>query len=135
MDQTLKTIVDFIMSTRKEPPPDAVLDRCREILVDTLGCAVGGRDCIGAQVAQAFPAGPDGEVGMVIGSTRNAPIDIAAFWNTAMIRYLDYSDLLGNGHPSDMIGGLVAMSRTAKASGADMLIAIAISYEIYYRLA
>jgi 2-methylcitrate dehydratase len=135
LDQTLITIVDFIMSTRKEPPPDAVLDRCREILVDTLGCAIGGRNCIGAQVARAFPASPDGEVGMVIGSARDASIDIAAFWNTAMIRYLDFSDLLGNGHPSDMIGGLVAMSRTAKASGADILIAVAIAYEIYYRLA
>jgi 2-methylcitrate dehydratase len=123
LDQTLKTIVDFIMSTRKEPPPDAILDRCREILVDTLGCAIGGGKCIGAQVALAFPARPD------------APIDIAAFWNTAMIRYLDFSDLLGNGHPSDMIGGLVAMSHTAKASGADILTAIAIAYEIYYRLA
>lgn len=123
------------MSTRKEPPPDAVLDRCREILVDTLGCAVGGRNCIGAAVARTFPASPDGEFGMVIGSDRGASIDIAAFWNTAMIRYLDFSDLLGNGHPSDMIGGLVAMSRTAKASGADMLIAMAIAYEIFTRLA
>ena len=135
MDQTLKTIVDFIMSTRKEPPPDEILDRCREILVDSPGCAIGGRNCIGAQVAQAFPASPEGDVGMVIGSAREVPIDTAAFWNTAMIRYLDYSDLLGNGHPSDMIGGLVAMARTSNASGTDMLIAIAIAYEIYYRLA
>jgi len=135
LDQTLKTIVDFIMSTRKDPPPDAVLDRCREILVDTLGCAVGGRNCIGAQVARAFPAIPEGEAGTVIGSAKSVTIDIAAFWNTAMIRYLDFNDLLDNGHPSDMIGGLVAMSRTTKASGKDMLIAIAIAYEIYYRLA
>lgn len=134
MDQTLKAIVDFIMSTRNEPPPAAVLDRCREILVDTLGCAIGGRKCIGAQVARTFPASPDREVGTVIGSVGGAPIDIAAFWNTAMIRYLDFSDLLDNGHPSDMIGGLVAMSRLTKTSGADMLTAIAIAYEIYYRL-
>jgi len=134
LDQTLKTIVDFIMSTRQEPPPDAILDRCREILVDTLGCAVGGRGCIGAQVAKAFPAVPEREIGTVIGSARSAAIDIAAFWNTAMIRYLDFSDLLGNGHPSDMIGALVAVSRPAKATGADMLTAIAIAYEIYYRL-
>jgi len=135
MDQTLKTIVDFILSTRKDPPPDSVLDRCREILVDSLGCAIGGRNCIGAQVAQRFPAEPHGEFGPVIGSAQSTTIDNAAFWNTAMIRYLDFSDLLDNGHPSDMIGALVAMSRSAKASGKDMLIAMAIAYEIYYRLA
>ncbi len=135
MDQTLKSIVDFIMSTRKEPPPDEILDRCREILVDSLGCAVGGRNCIGARVAQAFPAVPGAAVGTVIGAAQGASIDVAAFWNTAMIRYLDFSDLLGNGHPSDMIGAIVAMSRTAEASGADLLTAIAIAYEIYDRLA
>ena len=62
MDQTLKTIVDFILSTRKAPPPDSVLDRCREILVDSLGCAIGGRNCIGAQVAQKFPAYPSADL-------------------------------------------------------------------------
>ena len=123
------------MLTRKESPPETVLDRCREILVDTLGCAVGGRNCIGAEVARKFPASPSGEVGAVIGSAQGAAIDIAAFWNTAMIRYLDFSDLLDNGHPSDMTGGLIALSHTARASGRDMLIAIAIAYEIYYRLA
>jgi len=135
MDQTLKVIVDFILATRQAPPPDSVLDRCREILVDSLGCAIGGRDCIGAQVARRFPADPRGEVGSVIGSAQGTTIDNAAFWNTAMIRYLDFSDLLDNGHPSDMIGALVSMSRSAKASGKDMLIAMAIAYEIYYRLA
>ncbi len=122
------------MTTRKEPPPDAVLDRCREILVDTLGCAVGGRNCIAAQVARAFPASPDREVGAVIGLAGGAPIDIAAFWNTAMIRYLDFNDDLVGGHPSDMIGAFAAMTPAANASGADILTAIAIAYEIFSRL-
>lgn len=134
MDATLKSIVDFIMTMRNEPPPDAVLDRCREILVDSLGCAVGGRDGIGAQVARAFPARPAGEVGAVIGSARGASIDIAAFWNTAMIRCLDFNDSISGGHPSDMIGALVAMARVAHASGVGMLTAIAIAYEIYARI-
>jgi 2-methylcitrate dehydratase len=134
LDQTLTTIVDFIMLTRKQPPPDAVLDRCREILVDTLGCAIGGRDCIAAQVARAFPASPEGEVGTVIGSARGAAIDIAAFWNTAMIRYLDFNDLVRGGHPSDMVGALIAMSRTVNASGEGMLTAIAIAHELFIRI-
>ncbi len=134
MDQTLKTIVDFIMSMRTQPPPDAVLDRCREILVDALGCAIGGRDCVAAQSAQAYPAVPHGEGGAVIGVAQDAVIDMAAFWNTAMIRYLDFNDTLCGGHPSDMIGALVAMSRPAKATGKDMLIAVAIAHEIFCRI-
>lgn len=134
MDASLKAIVDFIMRMRAEPLPDAVLDRCREILVDSLGCAVGGRDCIAAHLARAFPAAPTGEVGAVIGSAEGASIDIAAFWNTAMIRNLDFTDSLSGGHPSDMIGALVAMSRAADASGVGMLTAMAIAYEIYSRI-
>jgi 2-methylcitrate dehydratase len=134
VDATLKSIVDFIMHTREAPPPDAVLLRCREILVDTLGVAVGGRDGIGAQVARAFPATPTAEVGAVIGSAQGAPIDIAAFWNTAMIRALDFNDSISGGHPSDMIGALVALARVSGASGRAMLAAIAIGYEIYARI-
>ena len=134
MDATLKSIVDFIMTMRNEAPPDAVLDRCREILVDSLGCAVGGRDCIAAQVARAYPAAPTGEVGAVIGLAQGASIDMAAFWNTAMIRNLDFSDSLSGGHPSDMVGALVAMTRVSRASGVAMLTAMAIAYEIYSRI-
>ena len=134
MDQTLKGIVDFIMSMRDQPPPPAVLDRCREILVDTLGCAMGGRECVAAQVARAYPAIASGESGAVIGSPYNASIEIAAFWNTAMIRFLDFNDTLSGGHPSDTTGALIAVSQAAKASGNTMLTGIAIAYEIFVRI-
>lgn len=124
------------MSARDEQVPDNVLDRTREILVDSLGCAIGGRDCVAADVARAFPARPDGETGVVIGSEGGAAIDIAAFWNTAMIRYLDYSDTIQpGGHPSDMIGALVAMAGSANSSGEDILTAMAVAYEVFTSLA
>jgi len=135
MDKTLQMIVDFVMAAREKPLPDVVLNRCREILVDTLGCTIGGRDCIAAQVAKAYPARPEGEEGAVVGVAQGAPIDIAAFWNSAMTRALDFNDSISGGHPSDMIGALIAMSRSAKTTGEDMLTAIAISYEVNSHLA
>src|SRR5262249_24112453 len=102
--------------------------------VDTLGCAIGGRDSIGAEVARAFPVAPSGEVGAVIGFRQGTSIDNAAFWNTAMIRTPDFTDSLSGGHPSDMLGALIAMSRPAQASGVSVLTAMAIAYEIYSRI-
>src|SRR4051812_22455365 len=134
LDATLKSIVDFIMTVRSESPPAEVMDRCREILVDTLGCAIGGRDGVAAQVARSYPAAPTGEVGAGIGSRHGAAIDIAAFWNSGMIRTLDFNDSLSGGHPSDMIGALAAMAPAANASGGAMLAAIAVAYEIYSRI-
>jgi 2-methylcitrate dehydratase len=134
VDVTLNTIVDFIMKVRDEAPPGQVLERCREILVDTLGCAIGGRNGMGAHVARAFPAAPTREAGAVIGEAGGAAIDVAAFWNSAMIRTLDFNDSLSGGHPSDMIGALIAMTHPAAASGVSMLTAIAVAYEIYSRI-
>jgi 2-methylcitrate dehydratase len=134
LDKALEAMVDFVMKARAERLPDNVLDRCREILTDTLGCAIGGRNCKAAEVARRFPTGPTDEQGAVIGQAKGTAVDTAAFWNSAMTRYLDFNDALSGGHPSDMIGALVAMTAPAKSSGEDLLTAIAIAYEINARL-
>ena len=47
-------------------------------------------------------------------------MDLAAFANTALIRYLDCNDAYaarGTGHPSDMIPGVLAVAGAHKANG------------------
>ena len=51
-----------------------------------------------------------------------------------MIRYLDFNDHRISGHPSDMLGALLAVVRLQDTSGADMLTSIAVSYEVHARL-
>jgi 2-methylcitrate dehydratase len=139
VDATLAAMVEFVDSTRFDDIPAPVLDRARDILVDTLGCAVGGRDCPAAAVASVYStAAPqnsaDGD-GVVVGREQRVPVEVAAFWNSAMMRYLDFNDSgSAGGHPSDMIGAHVALSRLAEASGPDMLAAIVIGHEVYNRV-
>jgi 2-methylcitrate dehydratase len=55
-----------------------------------------------------------------------------------MVRYLDCNDTYvskGSGHPSDMLGACLAVADAHRASGADTLLAIAASYEIFTALA
>lgn len=136
MDSTLTAITEFVGSTSAGDIPVAVIERARDILVDTLGCAVGGRDCPAAAVASAFaPRTSVAADGVVVGQPERVPAELAAFWNSAMMRYLDFNDSgSAGGHPSDMIGAHVALSRLAEASGTDMLVAVVIGHEVYNRI-
>ena len=135
MDAALEAIADFVGSTSTADIPEAVRDRARDILVDTLGCAIGGQDCPAAQVAQGLAAGTSGGDGVVIGRQDRVPVELAAFWNSSMMRYLDFNDSgSSGGHPSDMIGAHVALSGLAAAGGSDLLTAVVIGHEVYNRV-
>lgn len=136
MDSTLAAITEFVGTTSAADIPAAVTERARDILVDTLGCAVGGRDCPAVAGASAFaPRTSVAGDGVVIGRVERVPAELAAFWNSAMMRYLDFNDSgSAGGHPSDMIGAHIALSRLAEASGTDMLVAVVIGHEVYNRI-
>ena len=136
MDESLQMLSDFAASTRFDDLPPDVVRRATEIFVDSLACAVGGRDCRSAQISSDYPSAPQSQhEGYVIGHGPIAAPDLAAFWNTAMVRYLDYNDLTSAGHPSDMVGALAAVAPTVGASGKDLITAQVIAYEVFVRLA
>ena len=67
-----------------------------------------------------------------------ADIDRAAFYNSALIRYLDFNDsYLAKGetcHPSDNLGAILAAGEYIGATGRDLMTALAIAYQIQCRL-
>jgi 2-methylcitrate dehydratase len=68
----------------------------------------------------------------LIGGGRSSP-DGAAFHNTLAIRYLDFNDTYLSKeplHPSDMIGGLLALATAFNKSGRELAEAIVIGYEV-----
>ena len=76
-------------------------------------------------------------VGALIGGGRTAP-DRAAFYNSALVRYLDFNDsFLARGetcHPSDNLGAVLAAAEHAVCSGRDLLTALAVAYQVQCRL-
>src|SRR3989442_13053337 len=68
------------------------------------------------------------------GSGPRNSIEMAAFANGTMLRYLDHSDTpfgKSAGHPSDMIGALVATAEAYERSGEALVAAIVAAYELY----
>jgi 2-methylcitrate dehydratase len=73
----------------------------------------------------------------LIGGGRTAP-DRAAFYNGALIRYLDFNDsFLAPGescHPSDNLAPVLVAAEYARRSGRDFLTALAVAYQVQCRM-
>ncbi|KWF24848.1 MmgE/PrpD family protein [Burkholderia pseudomultivorans] len=117
--------------------PDAIHE-CRRRLVDSVACAAAASAealCAGLRAfAARYSAVP---AARLWGSGQPTSPEMAAFVNGTMLRYVDYSDTVlakTNGHPSDMIGGLVAVGEAFGCDGASLVTAIVVAYEVYCSL-
>lgn len=120
---------------------DLSQDAIRELkirLLDSLGCAIGALpgEPIKKLKEQLDDFGGNPLVSL-IGGGKTAP-DRAAFYNSALVRYLDFNDsyLAKNEtcHPSDNIGSVLAAAQYANRNGKDFLTALAIAYQVQCRL-
>ena len=134
MDKALEQITNFVTGTQPEDLPENVIQHVTGILADSIACSMASLDCPGAKAAAAMPVLPKGKGGIVIGSSALTTLDMAAFWNTSMIRYTDYNDTFTGGHPSDILGALIAVCGTNRISGLTLLSGIAVSYEVFHRI-
>lgn len=137
MDSTTTSIAGFASALSFEQIPPHVTHAATQRLVDSLACAIGGYNCdaarIGRRIAKAAQPGP--YCGRVLGFGEWTAADSAAFINTAMIRYLDFNDTVHGGHPSDALGGILAVAPAMKKSGKQVLTALIVAYEVIVRLA
>jgi len=107
-------------------------------VLDALGCALGA---IGTRPMQSVLAQTEefGGAGLcsLIGAGQTAP-DRAAFYNSALVRYLDFNDSYlakrETCHPSDNLGAVLAASEYSGGSGSDFLTALAVAYQVQCRL-
>src|SRR6185436_3078068 len=70
------------------------------------------------------------------GTDHSAPPDWAAFANGCLVRYLDYNDTYLSkepAHPSDNIPAALAVAEATGASGHELIVAIALAYEVQCR--
>ena len=111
----------------------------RNRLVDAVGCALGAFDgppCVAARsIAATATAHPGASV---IGLAEPSTPELAAFANGCLVRYLDFNDTYhteGGGHPSDMVGAVLAAAEIGDRSGPDVLAGLHVAYEVFAALA
>ena len=133
MDKTEKQLVDFTSGVAYSDLSKAMVRATKGRVIDSMGCAMAALLAPPVRAARrvALPVA-DGGARLFGTLVRTAP-DMAALVNGTMVRYLDMSDAhlrLSAAHPSDNIPGLMAIAEITGASGKDLLLAIAISYEV-----
>lgn len=134
----VEELARFTVKASFEDLSEAARRELKIRVLDSLACAIGA---LGGEPIRMLRSYLDdvsfGGTCTLIGGGRNAP-DRAAFYNGALVRYLDFNDsYLAKGetcHPSDNLGAVLAASEYAGGSGKDLLTALAVAYQVQCRL-
>ena len=130
-------MVEYAASLKVEDLPADVIHHAKRRVIDTIGAALAAYTAPPAQIARrlALPiaAGPGARVW---GSLVRTTPDLAAFANGTMLRYLDINDThrtVDGSHPSDNLGGIVAVAEARGVGGRRLIEALVIAYELQCR--
>jgi 2-methylcitrate dehydratase len=131
-------VAAFVVGARYEHLSNPAREQLKIRILDALGCALGALgsatiELLREQIQEFSGAG----LCSMVGGARTAP-DRAAFYNSALVRYLDFNDsyLAKNEtcHPSDNLGSMLAACEYADKSGGDLMTALAVAYQVQCRL-
>jgi len=129
---------DFVSRASFVDLSEGACEQLKIRILDSLGCAIGA---IGASPVQFLWMQVDEFDGRgnctLIGGGKAAP-DRAAFYNGALIRYLDFNDsYLSKSetcHPSDNLAPVLAATEYVDGTGRDLMAALAVAYQVQCRL-
>jgi len=138
MKLQIERMADFAVNAKYEQLDEALIMQLKLHLLDSIASLFHSLDkpVMQKQIRQLKYFKSAGPCKVPLHGT--LPVDRAAQLYTALIRYPDFMDnFLGKEatcHPSDNIGALLAVSQLKETSGKDLLLAMAIAYEIECRL-
>lgn len=131
-------LAEFVASADHRNMSDAAREELKKRILDSIGVAIGALD--GEPIGyirthqEDFGGNP---LCTLIGGGKTAP-DRAAFYNGALVRYLDFMDsYLAKGetcHQSDNLGAVLAAAEYANQRGDVLLSALAVAYQVQGRL-
>jgi 2-methylcitrate dehydratase len=135
-----ETLARYAVNLKYEDLPPDVVRTAKRTLLDTFGCAIGGYTAGPSQIAIKLASGVSAKQGAtILCSGIKTSHDLAVFANGVMIRYLDFNDgyiaPTGGGHPSDSIAALLSSAEVMGSSGRDLILATALSYEVFCKVA
>ncbi len=128
----------FVCRSAYEDLSETAREQLKIRILDSLGCALGALEGEPAQILrrQIDDFEPQGKCTLVGGGT--AAPDSAAFYNGALVRYLDFNDAYlakdETCHPSDNLAAILAGAEYADRNGRDLMTALAVAYQAQCRL-
>src|SRR5678815_6093660 len=122
-DRILNHLSDYALKLSYQDLPQEVIRRTKHIVMDTVGCALGGAQSPPARIARAAASEITSAVpSTVLISGQKTTPDLAAFATGVMIRYLDFNDTYAASptcHPSDLLAPVLAVVDARHGDGKD----------------
>ncbi len=137
MNNITEYLVSYASSIKYEDFPQEVVSKAKGLLVDALGCALGGYSSEPAKIARKIAGGvyQCHMPATIIGSGQKSSLELASFANGTMIRYLDLNDVYRlSGHPSDNFAPILTCADAVRAGGKEIIVAAVLAYEVFCKL-
>ena len=133
-DRVLNHLCDYALKLSYRDLPEEVIRRTKHIIMDTVGCALGGAESPPAKIARAAAREITSAIpSMVLISGQKTSPDLTAFANGVMIRYLDFNDTYAGSptcHPSDLLAPVLAVVDARNGNGRDVILGAVLGYEV-----
>ncbi len=139
-----RELAEVALSIRYEALPSEVTREIKRFILDSLACAIGAFDAEPCVICRDVAREEGGRAdATLIGETTKVGMAQAIYANEAMIRYLDFNDVLyfpkspgkiSGAHPSDSLPAALALGERRHASGKMILEAMVASYETIGRI-
>lgn len=131
-------LASFVVRASYEDMSEEARRHLKNRILDSLGCAIGA---LGGEpiryIRDHLQDFGGNDLCTLIGGGNTSP-DRAAFYNSALVRYLDFNDsYMAKGetcHPSDNLGAVLSSSEYAKRGGRHFMAALAVAYQVQCRL-
>ncbi|MEJ1968636.1 MAG: MmgE/PrpD family protein [Rhizomicrobium sp.] len=130
-------LAEFAAQTSLEAVPEAAIHAAKRLLLDTVGCAIGGAAIPSARiVAKVVGAFGGAAEATVLSSGRKLPAALAAHINAHASNALDAEDTtLWSGHLSGCtVMPCLAMAERTRCSGRELLAVLAIAFDVVSRI-
>jgi len=139
MPSLVEQISAYAESLRYEHLPDNVVKTAKRVIIDSVGCALGGYNSAPEKIARQMASLTSHQkpATLMVSGLKTSP-ELATFANGVMIRYLDFNDGYTStgesGHPSDSIAAVLTAAEVNGRSGQDVITATVLAYEVFCRI-
>lgn len=137
MTRTVTRILsEFSAGLSFDDLPDTVVTEAKRLLLDTIGCGLGGHAVEKGQMAVRLTERMGGTPeATVLGRKRKVPAAMAAFANGDLMNALDWNVLMPPSHvPPYAIAPALALAEAQGKSGRDLIVAAVLAMEVSGRI-
>jgi 2-methylcitrate dehydratase len=129
-------LADYAASLSYDDLPPETIEAVKRMLADSLGCALSAIHQGPIRTARKLALASGKGNATLLGTRSTTSAEMASFVNGAAVRHYDYNDIYAEKeitHPSDSIPACLAVAQVQGASGRDLILSIALVYELVCR--